>query len=147
MLPPITASISPTTTYAIAIRQLNILARRSTDAKSTNGDEIRNENVTPIGNPALVNPMNKGIDEQEQKGVTVPKRAANILATIPSLSPSILLVLSGGKKLCIYEIAKISTESSINILTTSYIKKCMLPPSLLAISSPNTFSNNPLTSS
>ena len=36
-----------------------------------------------MGNPALVNPINKGIDEQEQKGVTVPSKAAIIFAHIP----------------------------------------------------------------
>ena len=36
--------------------------------KSTIGDEIKKENVTPKGSPALVKPMNSGIDEQEQKG-------------------------------------------------------------------------------
>ena len=30
--------------------------------KSTIGDEIRKENVTPRGSPALVNPMNNGIE-------------------------------------------------------------------------------------
>jgi hypothetical protein len=108
---------------------------------------MRNENVTPIGNPALVNPIKRGIDEQEQKGVTVPNRAAKIFATIPSLSPNILLVLSGGKKLCIYDIEKISTDKRINILTTSYMKKCMLPPTLLAMLSPKPSSTNTLTNS
>ena len=51
--------------------------------RSTIGDEIRNENVTPSGNPALVKPMNSGIDEQEQNGVTVPSSAAMIFAPIP----------------------------------------------------------------
>ena len=67
------------------------------DARSTKGEDIKNENVTPIGNPAFVKPMNKGIEEQEQKGVTVPKRALNILADIPFNLPSIFFVLSGGK--------------------------------------------------
>ena len=48
---------------------------------------MRKENVTPIGKPALVNPMNKGMDEQEQKGVTVPSKAANTFAHIPLCSP------------------------------------------------------------
>ena len=30
---------------------------------------MRKENVTPRGSPALVKPMNSGIDEQEQNGV------------------------------------------------------------------------------
>ena len=65
--------------------QLKMLASKITDAKSTKGDEIRNENVTASGNPALVNPMNRGIDEQEQKGVIVPKSAASVLAQSHSL--------------------------------------------------------------
>lgn len=58
---------------------------------------MRNENVTPKGSPALVNPMNNGIDEQEQNGVTVPRRAAIMFAHIPLNPPNIFLVLSGGK--------------------------------------------------
>ena len=61
--------------------------------------DIKNENVTPIGSPALVKPMNSGIEEQEQNGVTVPRSAPSILAVIPSNLPNIFLVLSGGKKL------------------------------------------------
>ena len=41
--------------------------------------------------------MNKGIDEQEQNGVTVPNKAEIILAPIPWKRPKIFLVLSGGK--------------------------------------------------
>ena len=41
----------------------------------TIGEEIRNENVTPSGSPTLVKPINNGMDEQEQKGVTVPSKA------------------------------------------------------------------------
>ena len=47
------------------------------------GEEIRNENVAPRGRPALVKPMNRGIDEHEQKGVTVPSKAARMFARIP----------------------------------------------------------------
>jgi len=94
-------------------------ASSSTDAKSTRGEEIKNEKVTPIGSPALVNPIKSGIDEQEQNGVTVPNKAPKIFAEIPLYLPSIFLVLSGGKKLCIYEMANINTDSKINILKTS----------------------------
>ena len=80
---------------------------------------MRKENVTPIGKPALVNPMNKGMDEQEQKGVTVPSKAANIFAHIPLCFPSIPLVLSGGKKLWMKEIVNISTQSKSVIFVTS----------------------------
>ena len=51
--------------------------------KSTIGEEIRNENVTPSGRPALVKPMNSGMDEQEQNGVTVPNRAPMMFAQMP----------------------------------------------------------------
>ena len=51
--------------------------------KSTIGDEIKKENVIPKGSPALVKPMNSGIEEQEQKGVTVPSRAEMMFAQIP----------------------------------------------------------------
>ena len=61
------------------------------------GEEIRKEKVTPSGSPALVNPINSGMEEQEQNGVTVPRRAANIFAHIPLQLPSIFFVLSGGK--------------------------------------------------
>ena len=50
------------------------------EAKSTRGDDIKKENVTPIGKPALVKPINIGIEEQEQNGVTVPSNALSILA-------------------------------------------------------------------
>ena len=44
---------------------------------------MRNENVTPNGKPELVNPINNGIEEHEQKGVTVPSNAEIIFAFIP----------------------------------------------------------------
>lgn len=89
------------------------------EAKSTRGEEIRKENVVPIGSPALVNPMNRGIEEQEQKGVIVPSSVASIFAVIPEKFLNISLARSGGKKLCIYEIIKISADSRISIFTTS----------------------------
>ncbi len=47
------------------------------------GEEIRKENVTPKGSLALVKPIKSGMEEQEQKGVTVPSKAAKILAVTP----------------------------------------------------------------
>jgi hypothetical protein len=67
--------------------QLKILASKITEARSTSGDEIRKENVTASGSPALVKPMNSGIEEQEQKGVMVPRSAARILAPKPWRCP------------------------------------------------------------
>src|SRR5690554_3867341 len=103
----------------MAILQLNMLARSRTEARSTRGDDIRKEKVTPIGSPALVKPMKSGIDEQEQNGVTVPNNAPRMFAVIPLYLPRILLVLSGGKKLWIYDIAKIRNDRRINIFITS----------------------------
>ena len=60
-------------------------------------EEIKNENVTPNGRPALVKPMNNGIDEQEQNGVTVPNNAEIQFAPIPLKRPKIFLLRSGGK--------------------------------------------------
>ena len=74
-----------------------MLIKRMRLPKSTIGDEIRKENVTPRGSPALVKPINNGMDEQEQKGVTVPRRADMILAPTPWNRPNIRLLRSGGK--------------------------------------------------
>ena len=60
-----------------------MLISRTRLPRSTMGDDIRNEKVTPRGSPALVKPMKSGMDEQEQKGVTVPSNAAIQLAQIP----------------------------------------------------------------
>ena len=69
----------------------------SIDAKSTRGEDIRNEKVTPNGRPAEVKPINIGILEQLQNGVIVPNNAPEILPLIPPILPRIFLVLSGGK--------------------------------------------------
>ena len=44
-----------------------ILIKRTREPRSTIGDDIRNENVTPKGRPADVKPIKRGIEEQEQK--------------------------------------------------------------------------------
>ncbi len=67
------------------------------EARSTSGEEIRNEKVTPNGRPAEVKPINIGMLEQLQKGVMVPNNAPKILPLIPLKLPSIFFVLSGGK--------------------------------------------------
>ena len=60
-----------------------MLISRTSEPRSTMGEEIRKEKVTPSGRPAEVKPMNKGMDEQEQNGVTVPSRAAMTFAPMP----------------------------------------------------------------
>jgi hypothetical protein len=74
-----------------------MLISRTREPRSTIGEEIKNENVTPSGNPADVKPINNGMDEQEQKGVTVPSKAATELAPMPWYRPNIFLLRSGGK--------------------------------------------------
>ena len=61
------------------------------------GEEMRKENVTPSGSPAPVKPMNSGMEEQEQKGVTVPSRAETVLAPSPRNRPRMRRLRSGGK--------------------------------------------------
>src|SRR5690554_6685115 len=52
--------------------------RNITTATSfTRGEVIRNDKVTPKGNPPFKKPINNGTDEQEQNGVMAPKNAAN----------------------------------------------------------------------
>ena len=65
--------------------------------KSTRGLEMRKLNVTPLESPALVKPINMGMDEQLQKGVTVPKSAPIAFAQMPLYLPSNFFVRSGGK--------------------------------------------------
>ena len=74
-----------------------MLISSTREPRSTIGEEIRKEKVTPTGSPALVKPINSGMEEQEQKGVTVPSRAARILAHNPRNRPRIRRVRSGGK--------------------------------------------------
>lgn len=53
---------------------------------------MRKEKVTPIGSPAFVKPINKGIDEHEQNGITVPRKAVTMFSPIPWNPPSIFFV-------------------------------------------------------
>lgn len=73
----------PDKTYTVAIFIPNIEDRITRLPKSTIGEEIKKEKVTPVLTPAAVKPINRGIDEQEQKGVTVPNSAARIFALTP----------------------------------------------------------------
>ena len=83
IVPPITAMQRPRTTYTTATRAPKMLMSSTKDPKSTMGEEIRKEKVTPMGSPALVKPIKMGMEEQEQKGVTVPRSAARMLAQMP----------------------------------------------------------------
>lgn len=52
------------------------LARTSIAISLIIGDVIKKLMATPKGIFASMNPMNKGIEEQEQKGVMAPNNAA-----------------------------------------------------------------------
>ena len=69
----------------------------SIEAISTIGEEMRKEKVMPKGSPARVKPIKIGMLDQEQKGVTVPKRAAIMAPLIPVKPVKIRLVRAGGK--------------------------------------------------
>ena len=60
------------------------------------GDVIRNVRVMPKGMPACTNPIKSGTDEQEQNGVTAPKKAAMRLPT-PSPRFSTIARIAGQK--------------------------------------------------
>ena len=83
------------------------------------GDDIKKLNVTPNGRPAVVNPIKIGIEEQEQKGVTVPSKAATTRAPKPPKRAMMCLLRSGGKYDWMYDMKNISTRSNIVIFTTS----------------------------
>lgn len=96
-VPPITANIKPTKTYETAILTPKKDIKIKIDAISTRGEDIKNENITPIGRPADAKPIKIGMLEQLQKGVIVPKSAPRIFPFIPFMPPSIFFVRSGGK--------------------------------------------------
>jgi hypothetical protein len=62
------------------------------------GELIRKAKVTPKGIPPLTKPMNRGMEEQEQKGVTAPRRTARKYSNPYNFFPEIkLFTLSTGK--------------------------------------------------
>ena len=85
----------------------------------TSGEVIKKENATPIGIFASKKPINKGIEEQEQKGVTAPNNAAAILPSPHRNLPTFSLNLLGSKKVLIKLIIVTTINIKINILITS----------------------------
>jgi preprotein translocase subunit SecY len=76
-MPPIIPIRIPLATYIPVIFHPNVPANIATATSFTSGDVIRKAKVTPSGIPPLTNPMNSGIDEQEQKGVIAPNKEAS----------------------------------------------------------------------
>ena len=67
----------PLMTYIIVACTQNEPRNMATATSLTNGDVIRNANVTPRGIPPLTKPMDRGMDEHEQNGVIAPTTDAN----------------------------------------------------------------------
>jgi hypothetical protein len=86
------------------------------------GADIRKENVTPKGTPAVTNPIKRGTAEQVQKGVTTPRRDARIFPTNSFFPINIRRVCWGVKKVRIIPTPKTTRTKSINTLGESYIK-------------------------
>ncbi len=83
------------------------------------GAAMRKEKVTPSGIPAVTKPMKSGTAEQEQKGVTVPSRAAKTLPTDSRLPARMARVRSTVKKERMMPTAKTTSTSSIITLGVS----------------------------
>ena len=78
-----------------AIFQPNVERSTINAASFTIGDVIKNENVIPRGTPASINPINSGIDEQEQNGEKTPNSAAMKFPEIPEYFSKIFFAFSG----------------------------------------------------
>jgi len=87
------------------------------------GEATKKEKVTPSGTPAWIKPKNKGIAEQEQKGVMIPKSETKIFPTYLFLRDKINRIFSFGKYERSIETKKIITAKRINIFNVSKIKK------------------------
>ena len=67
----------PMILYKIVTFKPNRAGKRYNDDSFIKGELIKKVKVTPNGMPAPMNPINNGMDEHEQKGVTTPNSAAN----------------------------------------------------------------------
>ena len=74
--PPIQPNRMPLTTYNTVACSPKDPKNIATATSFTKGEVMRNASVTPSGMPPFTNPMNSGIDEQEQNGVIAPKTDA-----------------------------------------------------------------------
>src|SRR3989339_117499 len=122
-IPQTTPSTIPETAYSVAKRHPNIPPIITNATSLTSGDVIKNENATPAGTPALMNPMKIGIEEQEQNGVTAPNIEA-IRLPDPYLAFAInAFVFPGAKNVLMKAITVTTAKTSVKILIESYIKK------------------------
>jgi hypothetical protein len=96
--------------------------RRITATSLIIGAAIRNEKVTPKGIPDSTNPRNRGIAEQEQKGVTIPSIEAMTFPVKRDFPSNAFRVLSGVKKLRMIPTTKMIRISKRRTLGTSKMK-------------------------
>jgi len=75
--------------------------------------------VAAGGTPAVTKQTNKGTAEQEQKGVTIPRRAANTLPANSLFRDRNARVFSGVKKLWIIPTPNTTRKNSIMTLGVS----------------------------
>jgi len=110
------------------------------------GEAIRNEKVTPIGMPASTKPKNKGIAEQEQNGVTIPKKDAITFPVKSDLPSRIFLVFSGEKYERIMPTMNIINVRSNKTFGTSKIKNLNASVKCVPVVNPgNEFINQSVT--
>src|SRR3989338_546857 len=118
IIPVITPIVMPLAIYASVIFQPKKPSINTTRYSLISGEVMRNEKVTPKGIPASRKLMKKGIEEQEQKGVTAPNSAPKKLPQ-PFLCIIQALTFSCGKKLRKNPITEIMTNKSSIIFTES----------------------------
>ena len=123
IIPATMATMRPVKRYMAAISQPKSPNRSTRATSLTIGEEMRKLKVTPRGMPASTKPMNSGQAEQEQKGVTTPRRAASTWATKRFLPARKRLVRSGGKKLLTTATTNMMVTSKKKILVVSSTKK------------------------
>ena len=97
----------------------NVSASSTTATSFTSGEAMRKVSVTASGMPAPTKPMNSGIEEHEQNGVTAPNSAASNSATARGLSSRNVRTRSGRSVVRSIPIAKIMPASRRRILVTS----------------------------
>src|SRR4030066_1859483 len=86
------------------------------------GAETRKENVTPSGTPEVTNPRKSGTAEQEQKGVTMPSRAASMFPADSRFPARMRRARSGVKKDRTIPTAKTTRVRSIRTFGASKTK-------------------------
>ena len=76
-MPPNVPTAIPVTMYIVVIFQPITPAKTSIAISFIIGEVIMKLIATPNGMPASINPINIGIEEQEQKGVIAPNIEAD----------------------------------------------------------------------